>query len=126
MFSSDSSLKLPKTLPESHQRLLRLPNTTHASWRDLEISLGSATPFRRRIAQTRRDKTLFVKSLQCGVDRPERNGSPRLLLDLTRYRHTICVLAEPYDHQHDHKLKFTEVESLRHFFDYSEEIDCVH
>jgi hypothetical protein len=72
----------------------------------------------------RRNKTLFLKSFQGGVNRAERNGSPRLLLDLARYRHAICGLAESYDHQHDHKLKLTETESLSHLFDYSEEIVC--
>ena len=117
-------MKLPKASPKPHQRLLSFPDCTHASWRDLEISLGSATPFRRCIAETRRDKTLFLKSRQCGVDRAERNGSPSLLLDLPRYRDAICVLAEPYDHQNYHKLKLTDIGLLRQFFEYSEETDC--
>jgi len=64
-----------------------------------------------------------LESLQCGVDRAECHVSPGSLFDLSRYRDAVRALTKPDYAKHDEQLEFAEIGWLRHFFDYTEEIN---
>jgi hypothetical protein len=46
------------------------------------------------------------------------------MFNLSRYGYTVRALAKPDYRQHDQQLKFTKIDWLWHFFDYTEEIDA--
>src|SRR5215470_1094373 len=95
------STELRQILPELHERLLGRAYRANTFAGDPEVLLGAAAALGRRLAELRGGQAAFDQAIERRVDTGQRHGPPRRLLDVTRDRDAVRVVAETHQDQQD-------------------------
>lgn len=90
-----------------------------------EVAFGFAAAFRGGLADGRSNKVLALQPLQGRVDAAEGDISATMAFKFAGDRHAVGLVAEMNNDEQDHELEFSKKTAVRHYFNYSEEIEDV-
>src|SRR6185295_5964749 len=119
-----TSMSFRKTLPETHQRLLRFMDDFQSFARNLEIAFRAAAAFRRWVANTGRNIAAILESIESRVNAANRDVVTAFRFEFFGYRNAVCFVAQPNENKHYHQFEIAQrCVSGCHIFVFYEYID---
>src|SRR5262245_38778435 len=89
-----------KTLPETHQRLLRFMDDLQSFARNLEVAFRASAAFRRWVSNTGRNIAAILESIESRVNAANGDVVTAFRFEFFGYRNAVCFVAQSNESKH--------------------------
>ncbi len=108
--------------PKLRQHLSCLVGLAESFFGDAEVAPGASAALLDGVAQFRRNQSFAFQSLQRCVDAAQGNFPTAMPLQLAGDGNSVGIVSELDQDQENHQFEFSEIATLCHFINNSEEI----